>query len=432
MEMAIEGDKDTKDTKKKEAKGFFGSPYFLTSIYLYINFFVHGVGVITIAQNMNYLSVRYATDAAGVMYVMSGMGLGRFLSYFLASFFAERFGRKTMVLSGIVVYILFFAGILLSTNIYAAFAFAILGGVANAFLDIGTYPALMEAHPRTTGTAVIFCKAAISFGQMFYPIVVGFLLVNGLWFGYGIILPAAILLVNALLIKFAPFPKANQKEEVKELLAMKKKPAVFIDGALVILFGYAIYSTFHIALIWLPKFAEQVAGMPEVLALQTISYYSVGSLICVFLLGWLVSRFLRPVFVLTVFPAIAASAALMIYIHPSAIVCNVGAFVIGFTAAGGILQLGLSVLNELFSKNKANMTGVYMLFGSLANFSIPIVSAEIYSINIRYIMLFDAGMALLACVLGLVIFVRYYSIFAINPANLRLGERFFIKSAQLK
>lgn len=424
MDMTVEG---VKGMEGNASRSLLRSPYFLTSIYLYINFFVHGIGVITIAQNMNYLSARYATDAAGVMYVMSGMGLGRFFSYFLASFFAERFGRKTMVLSGIVVYVLFFAGILLSTNIYAAFAFAILGGVANAFLDVGTYPALMEAHPKTTGTAVIFCKAAISFGQMFYPFVVGFLLINELWFGYGIILPAAILLINALLIKIAPFPKINQKDGVKELPVMKKKPIVFIDGALVILFGYAIYSTFHIALIWLPKFSQQVVGMSEVLALQTVSYYSIGSLVCVFLLGLLVSKFLRPVFVMTIFPAIAASAALVIYNYPSAIVCNVGAFVIGFTAAGGILQLGLSVLNELFSKNKANMTGVYMLFGSLANFSIPVISAKIYTIDIKYIMLFDAGMALLACILGFVIFLRYYSIFSIKSSDLRLGERLFVK-----
>lgn len=40
-------------------------------------------------------------------------------------------------------------GILQTNNIIIAYVFGFLAGMANSFLDAGTYPSLMEAFPRS-------------------------------------------------------------------------------------------------------------------------------------------------------------------------------------------------------------------------------------------------------------------------------------------
>ena len=71
--------------------------------------------------------------------------------------------------------ILFFFGIPASPNLMVAFVLAVCVGVANSALDTGGYPALMECFPKASGSAVILVKAMVSFGQMLYPMLVGYM-----------------------------------------------------------------------------------------------------------------------------------------------------------------------------------------------------------------------------------------------------------------
>ncbi len=42
--------------------------------------------------------------------------------------------------------------------------------------------------------------------------------------------------------------------------------------------------------VWMPKYAMAFAGMSEAEALKTISYYSMGSLVCVFIFAALLKN----------------------------------------------------------------------------------------------------------------------------------------------
>ncbi|MBA5845477.1 MFS transporter, partial [Escherichia coli] len=65
-------------------------------------------------------------------------------------------------------------------------------GIANSALDTGGYPALMECFPKASGSAVILVKAMISFGQMLYPMLVSYMLLNNICYGYGLIIPGIL------------------------------------------------------------------------------------------------------------------------------------------------------------------------------------------------------------------------------------------------
>ena len=128
------------------------------------------------------------------------LGIGRLIVLFVSGKLSDKYGRKPFILLGIVTYISFFIGILMSPTSTIACIFGILAGIANSFLDAGTYPALIEAYPDSASTATVLLKAFISAGQFLLPLFIGFLISTGAWYGWSFIIAAAILLINLPLI----------------------------------------------------------------------------------------------------------------------------------------------------------------------------------------------------------------------------------------
>ncbi|PWC16985.1 MFS transporter [Brenneria roseae subsp. roseae] len=404
----------------------FNAPFLLAAIGIYLSYFLHGISVITLAQNMTHLAEKFNTDNAGIAYVISGIGLGRLVCILFFGIISDKFGRRSVIFLGIALYVLFFFGILVSPNLIVAFILAFCVGAANAALDTGGYPALMECYPKTSGSAVILLKATISFGQMFYPMLVSYLLVSHLWYGYAMVIPGVLFLLVTLLVIKSKFPSQTVDADIaKELPQMSSKPLAWLEGVASVVFGVAAFSTFYVIVVWMPKYAMAFAGMEEAEALQTISYYSLGSLVCVFLFAFLLKSMVRPVWANVFNTGLSVITAAIIYLYPSPLVCNVGAFVIGFSAAGGILQLGVSVMSEFFPKSKAKVTSVYMMMGGLANFVIPLITGYLSNIGLQYIILLDVLFALIAFITAIVVFIRYYKVFKIPASDFRFGERFF-------
>ncbi len=99
-----------------------------------MNYFVHDMGHIILAQNMDSLANRLNTDSAGIAYVISGLEIGRLIVLFFMGALSDKFGRKPFVFLGGLFYIGFLLGILISPNLQVAFMFAVLGGIANSTL----------------------------------------------------------------------------------------------------------------------------------------------------------------------------------------------------------------------------------------------------------------------------------------------------------
>lgn len=169
------------------------NPYFPTALGLYFNYLVHGMGVL-----MASLETLWQTNAAGVSIVISSLGIGRLSVLLFAGLLSDRFGRRPFIMLGMCCYMAFFFGILQTNNIIIAYVFGFLAGMANSFLDAGTYPSLMEAFPRSPGTANILIKAFVSSGQFLLPLIISLLVWAELWFGWSFMIAAGIMFINAL------------------------------------------------------------------------------------------------------------------------------------------------------------------------------------------------------------------------------------------
>lgn len=386
--------------------------YMPTALSMYINYFLHGMGCIILAQNIDFLIEQLNTNKAGVAYIISALGLGRLIVLFVSGVLSDKYGRKPFILLGMVTYVIFMGGILISTNVTMAFFFALLAGMANSFMDAGTYPALTECFPDSPGSANVAIKAFISAGQFLLPWIISFLISNNLYYGWSFILCIIIFVINGLFILKLPFPAFKTDDSKKDAVSEERvenevKANFWIEGICLILIGFTATATFQIIANWLPSFAREVAGVEQTISLKLISIYSTGSIVSVFVTSILVAKWIKQVRFTFVYPLISLIMLIVLWIFPSTLTCIVAAFVIGFSAAGGVLQLALTSMSELFPASKGKITGIVFTASSISSTVVPSITGILADINLSHVILFDIAVTALGVVLALIVNIRY-------------------------
>ena len=381
---------------------------------LYLNYFVHGIGVLILAQNMDSLAARWGS-LADVMSVIGMLGIGRLIVLFVSGKLSDKYGRKPFVLLGMITYIAFFLGILVSPTTAVACVFGILAGIANSFLDAGTYPALIESYPESASTVTVLLKAFISAGQFLLPLFIGVLVMMNAWYGWSFIVAAVILALNFVIMLKMGFPAMNRvgnndKNDASEAPVEAPKSKWYLEGICFVLYGYISQATFYLISQWLTKYGVAVAQMPDLAARSLMSYYSIGSLACVFFTAFITKKGVRPITLLVVYTLISTLAIGGLYYYPSASLAPILSAVVGFSAAGGVMQLGLVMMTEMFPKGKGTMTGIFYTTGSIASFTIPVITGYMADSGINSIMGLDAAIALAGFIVACIIYVRYNSV----------------------
>ncbi|MED4810545.1 MFS transporter [Bacillus atrophaeus] len=377
-----------------------------------MNYFLLGMVNIILASNMESLSKQLGTTAAGISYLVSAIGIGKLVSLAVAGRLSDKYGRKPFVVAASFIYLIFLIGIPLAPNYALAFIFAVSAGIANSFLDSGTYPALIEGFPKKASSATVLVKAFVSIGATLLPFFISFIVAKDLFYGYTFFLPAIIYFINGFFLLKVAFPNHNQKDAAGTSGAsaqdqFKSQPKLRQEGLAIIILGFTSTALFVLVQVWLPKFGQEVLGMPEVQSVQLLSYYSVGALVSVLLLAVLLNKVIKPVTVMIVYPAIALVSLLaLLFIHQPA-VSVISSFVIGLSTAG-VFQLAMTVMAELFPANKGTITSFVNTAASLAFILIPLVTGILSkSAGLTSVFMLDVGIAVISILLALFIGYRY-------------------------
>lgn len=386
--------------------------YLSTALGLYLNYLVHGMGVILMSLNMSSLELQWQTNAAGVSVVISSLGIGRLSVLFFSGVLSDKFGRRPFIIFGMICYLTFFLGIINTHNILVAYAFGFVAGIANSFLDAGTYPSLMEAFPRAPGTANVLIKAFISAGQFLLPLIISLLVWAELWFGWSFLIAAAIMLLNGVFLLRCTFPPHQRRQVTAARPApdcvappVKHRCSV-IDLASYTLYGYVAMTTFYLISQWLAQYGQFVVGLSYTASIKLLSVYTCGSLLCVLITAPLVRKTARTMALLILYTFMSFVALLTVCLHPSVYVVVIFSFVIGFSSAGGVVQIGLTLMAARFPHAKGKATGIYYSAGSIATFTIPLITARLSEHSIADIMWFDTAIAAVGFLLALFIGLR--------------------------
>ncbi len=388
--------------------------YLSTGIGLYFNYIIHGVGTIILAQNTEFLAVKWGVNTSVVLWVISALGLGRIFSMMFSGALSDRFGRKPFVLLGIVTYISFFLGVLYSPKPAIGFVFAFLGGIANAFLDTGTYPALIEAFPKRSGVASMLVGFAVSWGQFLYPILLAFLVAKQLWLGYSFIIPALFIGLNAIYIKTKKFPDIiyEGKTDIGKDIKIKERngKVKWYDIVTFSLYSYFCQATSYIVVNWLAEYSSEIAGVTIANSRMIMSLYGLGAILCVPLTYKLEDYFKDDSSISLFYTAASVIGVILLLTFSTPLMCATFAMIIGIACEGGVMQLVLTIMTRFFPQSKGRCTGLYYSLSGLATFSVPIITGQLIKYGLQSIMILDLIAAIIALILAIIIYKRYKTI----------------------
>lgn len=376
---------------------------------IYANYVIQSIALIVIIQFSAEISQQLNTDLVGIGYVVSGVGFGKILLMFIGGILSDKFGRKPFIYCGMLCYLIFFIGILFCHSTYVAFCLAVVIGMGNSFLDTGSMPALTECFPCSAGTASVLIKSFISMGTLILPVIVTFFHNYSIWYGWAFVGFGTYLFINGLLLAPRKFPSKDtvicgNSGDSDYFIG---KPTIWIEGLCLIIMGFTTTATFVVILQWLPAIAEKGIGMDAIESKQLISYYSTASIISVFITAYVVKKFLKPVYCIILLPLLSSITLLVFYFHLTPTMGLIAAICMGATAAGGVLQLTLVVMQQLFPKQKGFAVGIIYTFSGLSFVVIPLIIPKLAQTNVSHAILVDLIIALSSVVLGSIVYSRF-------------------------
>ena len=389
--------------------------YLPSVIVLYLNYFLHGIGCSVLGQAVikDALAASWNVEAMAITAIAAALGLGRLIALPFAGPLSDKLGRRVSTAIGGFSYAVYLIGLAMAFNAGGgagyriAYICAIIGGIANSFLDTGIYPAIAEIINKAPGVATMGIKFAISGSQFLLPFFLGITVgqtatgmvsYNTLFYAVGI-----CYLVLMALILFFPLPDTDKKtEEKKEGLLQSIKHANFSAGSIaMILIGFTCTGTFQLWLNCAQNFAKDVVGWAEPQAMQ--SFYAIGTMIGLVITALLTSK-IKDVRFVMIYPAICALMMVAVLMAPSQGMLKIGAFVLGWFGAGGLLQIATSVCNMLFPKIKGTVTALVMIASSLCNYTLLTAAA---SMTPSGVMIMNIALTAVGTLLGVFVNMNY-------------------------
>lgn len=430
--------------------------YLFAIVTVYMCYLTHGIQAII----FNFNSVDFYTQwgftdpklgAAAVSTAVVWTGVGKFVSVWIGGEISDRIGRKIPAVLGGVLYIISFVIMYMTTDPTVAAVAGFLSGLATSgFWDGALYPAIAEANPRQAGATTIGIKAVISISGMIYPIFAAVNrsheVVDGVvqaipntdWHINIIIaiVMSVIATVFAILTPFVYDDERKQKVEgadddkaaaknaaEAEIQAAKDamlKPANGLSNFITLFYGFVIMFIMYGAQQYSKAYGINQLGLDSVAAAGMGTIYTAGSLIAVFFWAFMMGKLRwNPLKVILIDAIIAAASLFIVLVVGLAIgpvAVYIGIFGVGFGAAGGMLQTGVTLRQLICPGPRGRNVGMYYTFMGAASVFLPgIVGAmtaatgEANAVYVMMILLLVA--AILAILMALYLIKQYKGMF---------------------
>ena len=389
--------------------------YIPSALILYLNYFIHGIGCSILGQAVikEALAASWGVEAMAITAISAALGLGRLIALPFAGPLSDKLGRRISTAIGSGSYVIYVFGLALAFNLgtsggyQVAYVCAIVGGVANSFLDTGIYPAVSEIIYKAPGVATMGIKFFIAIAQMLLPFVLGVTVAttatgltsyNTLFYGCGI-----IYLVLLVLVMIFPLPDTDQKSSGKKegLISSLKHTHFSVESIAMILIGFTCTGTFQLWLNCAQNFAKENVGWANPSIMQ--SYYSAGTMLALVVTA-LLTRKIKDVRFIVAYPVVCLVTLIAVFVGKNETLMIAGAFLIGWAGAGGLLQIVTSVCNMLFPKIKGTVTALVMIASSLCNYTILTAASKMQPSGV---MMMNIVLTAAGVLLGLFVNIRY-------------------------
>lgn len=384
--------------------------YVITSLTLYFTYFIHGIGASILGLYKPQFAKAWGAvvgsdgvvDVSRVVAVIAALGLGRLISLPFSGPISDKFGRRLSGIIGVICYGIFFFGIAFSPSMQIAYVFAIIGGIANSFLDTCVSPTCMEIYVNNPSIANMFTKFSMCISQFLLPFMIGMVAAANMSYRTIFLVAGVAILIDGILILLLPFPQRGENGGEKQEKKKKQKVKLTKVSFAAIMIGFTSSSTF---MLWLNCNQElgRSYGMTDSSAIQ--SFYALGTATAILATSFLINKGLKEINVLILYPAISTVMLGLCFLIQEPWICLVGGFVIGYAGAGGVLQLATSTTAEFFPENKGTATSMVMIASSIANYTIISLASYITKVGgasaPRMILFLNMGVTVVGILLAL-------------------------------
>ena len=388
--------------------------YLFAIATVYMCYLTHGVQAIIFSQNQVDFYTQWGfTDpklgAAAVSTAIVWTGVGKFISVWIGGEISDRIGRKLPAVLGGVLYVISFVIMLVTDNATVAAVAGFLSGLATSgFWDGALYPAIAEANPRQAGATTIGIKAVISVSGIVYPLFAALnanhvldkatntVVTTANTGDWHINVWVAIILsvVATVCAIFTPFVYDDQRKtkvdsdsdkaaaknaaeaEIQAARnAMLKKPNG-LTQFVTLFYGFVIMFIMYGAQQYSKAFGQAHLGLDPVAAAGLTSIYTAGSIIAVLFWAFMMGKLRwNPVKVILIDSIIAvAGLSVVLLALPLGVGAGavyVGIALLGFGAAGGMLQTGVTQRQLICPGPRGRNVGMYYTFMGAASVFLP-------------------------------------------------------------
>ena len=371
--------------------------YMFAIATVYMCYLTHGVQAIIFSQNqVNFYTQWGFTDAtagaAAVAMAITWTGVGKFVSVWIGGEISDRIGRKIPAVLGAVMYVACFAIMLVSTNVTVACVAGFLSGVATSgFWDGALYPAIAEANPKYAGSSTIGIKAVISVSGIAYPLLAAWN--AGDSWHINIIIPIVMSVICVVFAALTPFVYDDERKQsvvddsksknAAEAEIQAAKDAMLrtpngLENFITLFFGFVIMFIMYGAQQYSKQFGITNLGLDPVAAAGLTSIYTAGSIIAVLFWAFMMGKLRWNPLKVILIDSILASVALAVVILALPLGIGAGAVyfgiaVLGFSAAGGMLQTGVTLRQLIVPGPRGRNVGMYYTFMGFASVFLPFI-----------------------------------------------------------
>lgn len=321
------------------------------------------------------LAAIYATDISQVSFFISCLGIGRIITQMFCGPLADRYGRKIVSLSGLVMVLAFFFLMPMLNSFPAAITISIIGGMGFGMVNTAMLALIFDcfAPSGRNSTAQNYVQLLFSLGGVITPFVANRLLSNGLYWGFiywGCAAYALILLAATIII---PFPQRFVRRSDASDFAVK--PHLLRDGLLLCSVIFFIYGAGIVSMTWVAAFAADKLSMDDTASVLILATYNIGCVIGTVFFAQLVKRVHGTILLITNSAIAFVSFSVCVFAKSSPLFIA-AVFVSGFVVAV-TFNIGIGIGGELFSNNAATISAMISISSALNTLLIPIITGYI-------------------------------------------------------